>query len=144
MSSQTIDLLIGALVATLPGAWRCRVNAGTGWPGVSVLSDVESLICSFSLNCLSRSIPEIHLHVVGMFSNQLTTTPITTTTTTTTTKSTQNCSRKLPSFLALLACVEHVSVPRLLLSTVSRLSVDSLSHHRLLVCRLFKIGRPTT
>ena len=24
-------------VATLPGAWRYRVSAGTGWPGVSIL-----------------------------------------------------------------------------------------------------------
>ena len=24
-------------MATLPGAWRFRVNAETGWPGVSIL-----------------------------------------------------------------------------------------------------------
>ena len=28
---------IGTLVVTLPGAWRLRVSAGTGWPGVSIL-----------------------------------------------------------------------------------------------------------
>ena len=36
-SSHTSDLKIGTLVATLPGAWRYRVSAGTGWPGVSIL-----------------------------------------------------------------------------------------------------------
>ena len=36
-SSHTSDLNIGTPVATLPGAWRDRVNAGTGWPGVSIL-----------------------------------------------------------------------------------------------------------
>ena len=34
-SSHTGDLKIGTLVATLPGAWRYRVSAETGWPGVS-------------------------------------------------------------------------------------------------------------
>ena len=32
-SSHTSDLKIGTPVATLPGAWRYRVSAGTGWPG---------------------------------------------------------------------------------------------------------------
>ena len=36
-SSHTKDLKIGTPVATLPGAWCCRVSAGTGWPGVSIL-----------------------------------------------------------------------------------------------------------
>ena len=36
-SSHTSDLNIGTPVATLPGARRYRVSAGTGWPGVSVL-----------------------------------------------------------------------------------------------------------
>ena len=36
-SSHTSDLNIGTPVATLPGAWRYRVSAGTGWPGVSIL-----------------------------------------------------------------------------------------------------------
>ena len=31
------DSNIGTPVATLPGAWRYRVSAGTGWPGVSIL-----------------------------------------------------------------------------------------------------------
>ena len=31
------DLKIGTPVATLPGAWRYRVSAGTGRPGVSIL-----------------------------------------------------------------------------------------------------------
>ena len=36
-SSHTSDSKIGTPVATLPGAWRYRVNAGTGWPSVSML-----------------------------------------------------------------------------------------------------------
>ena len=35
-SSHTSDLKIGTPVATLPGAWRYRVSAGTGWFGVSM------------------------------------------------------------------------------------------------------------
>ena len=39
-SSHTSDLKIGTPVATLPGAWRYRVSAGTGQPStVSVYSD---------------------------------------------------------------------------------------------------------
>ena len=36
-SSYTSDLKIGTPVATLPGALRYRVRAGTGRPGVSIL-----------------------------------------------------------------------------------------------------------
>ena len=36
-SSDTSHFKIGTPVATLPGAWRYRVNAGTGRPGVSIL-----------------------------------------------------------------------------------------------------------
>ena len=36
-SSHTSDLNIGTPVATLPSAWRYRVSAGTGQPGVSIL-----------------------------------------------------------------------------------------------------------
>ena len=36
-SSHTSDLKIDIPVATLPGAWRYRVRAGTGRPGVSIL-----------------------------------------------------------------------------------------------------------
>ena len=36
-SSHTSDLKIDTPVATLPGAWRYRVSAGTGRPGVSIL-----------------------------------------------------------------------------------------------------------
>ena len=36
-SSHTSDLTIGTPVATLPGAWRCRVSAGTDRLGVSIL-----------------------------------------------------------------------------------------------------------
>ena len=36
-SSQGSDLEIGIPVAALSGAWRCRVSAWTGSPGVSIL-----------------------------------------------------------------------------------------------------------
>ena len=36
-SSHTSDSKIGTPVATLPGAWRDRVSARTGRPGVSIL-----------------------------------------------------------------------------------------------------------
>ena len=36
-SSHTSDLNIGTPVNTLLGAWRSRVSAGTGRPGVSIL-----------------------------------------------------------------------------------------------------------
>ena len=36
-SSHTSDFKIGTPVATLPGSWRYRVSAGSGWPGVSKL-----------------------------------------------------------------------------------------------------------
>ena len=36
-SSHTSDFKIGTPVATLPGACRYRVSAGTGWPGVTIL-----------------------------------------------------------------------------------------------------------
>ena len=35
--SHTSDSKIGTPVATLSGAWRYRVSAGTGWSGVSIL-----------------------------------------------------------------------------------------------------------
>ena len=37
VSSHTSDFKIGTPLATLPGAWRYRVSAETGRPGVSVL-----------------------------------------------------------------------------------------------------------
>ena len=37
MLSHTSDLKIGTPVATVPGAWRSRLSAGTGCPGVSIL-----------------------------------------------------------------------------------------------------------
>ena len=43
----------GTPVATLPAAWRYRVNAGTGWPGVG---EMESLICNFYLSVAAREI----------------------------------------------------------------------------------------
>ena len=50
--SHTSNLNILTPVATLPGTWNCRVSAGTGWPGVSILwlGGVESLICNFYLS----------------------------------------------------------------------------------------------
>ena len=58
------DRNCGAPVATLPGAWRFRVSAGTGWVRVSMLllDEIASLICNFlsqcgsTYNCLSRPV----------------------------------------------------------------------------------------
>ena len=36
-SSHTNDLENNTPVATLPGCWHCRVSAGTGWAGASIL-----------------------------------------------------------------------------------------------------------
>ena len=36
-SSHSSDSKIGTPVSTLPNAWRYRVSAETGWPGVSIL-----------------------------------------------------------------------------------------------------------
>ena len=57
-SSHTSDSKIGTPVSTLPGAWRYRVSAGTGQPGVSILwlGEVESLICNFCLSVAARKI----------------------------------------------------------------------------------------
>ena len=57
-SSHTSDLKIGTPVAILPGAWRDRVSAGTGRPGVSILSlgETESLLCKFYLSVAARKI----------------------------------------------------------------------------------------
>ena len=49
--SHTSDLEIGTPVATLPGAWRFRVNTGTGWPGVSIHS-VCVCVCVFVYVCM--------------------------------------------------------------------------------------------
>ena len=35
--THTSDLKLRTAVATLPGAWRYRVSAGTGGPGVGIL-----------------------------------------------------------------------------------------------------------
>ena len=37
-SSHTSDLKIATPVATLPGVWRYRVCAGTGRPGVNIVT----------------------------------------------------------------------------------------------------------
>ena len=57
-SSHTSDFKIGTPVATLPGAWRYGVSAGTGWPGVSILwlGEVESCICNFYLSVAAGKI----------------------------------------------------------------------------------------
>ena len=53
-----VDLKIGTPVATLPGAWRYRVSAGTGRPGVSILwlAEMESWIFNFYLSVAARKI----------------------------------------------------------------------------------------
>ena len=45
-------------MATLPGAWRYRVSAGTGRPGVSILwlGEMESLICNLYLSVAARKL----------------------------------------------------------------------------------------
>ena len=57
-SSHTGDLNIATPVATLPGAWRYRVRAGTGRPGVSILflGKTESLQCNFYLSVAARKL----------------------------------------------------------------------------------------
>ena len=59
-SSHTSDSKIGTPVATLPGAWRYRVSAGTGRTGVSILwlGEVESLICNSYLSVAARKLSE--------------------------------------------------------------------------------------
>ena len=49
-SSHTSDLKTGTPVATLLGAWCCRVIAGTGWPGFIMLwlGEMESLVWNSS------------------------------------------------------------------------------------------------
>ena len=57
-SSHTSDLEIDTPVATLPGAWRYRVSAGTGRPGVSILGlgEVERWICNLYLSVAAHKI----------------------------------------------------------------------------------------
>ena len=57
-SNHTSDSKIGTPVATLPGAWRYRVSAGTGRPSVSILGlgEVKSWICNFYLSVAARKI----------------------------------------------------------------------------------------
>ena len=45
-------------MATLPDAWRYRVSAGTGRPGVSILwlGEMESLVCNFYISVAARKI----------------------------------------------------------------------------------------
>ena len=59
-SSHTSDFKIGTPVTTLPGAWHCRVSAGTGRPGDSILwlGEVESWICNFYLSVAARKLSE--------------------------------------------------------------------------------------
>ena len=61
-SHHTGDLKIGTPVATLPGAWRYRVSAGTGRPSVSILwlGEVESWICNFYLSVAAYKIVQIY------------------------------------------------------------------------------------
>ena len=57
-SRPASELKIGTPVATLPGEWRYRVSAGTGWPGVNILrlGEIESLICSLYLSVAARAV----------------------------------------------------------------------------------------
>ena len=60
-------LITGAVVveANPPDAWRYRVSAVTGWPGVRLpkLREIASLICSFYLSVavlVSQCVPVVH------------------------------------------------------------------------------------
>ena len=57
-SRHTRDLKISTPVAALPGDWRYRVSAGTGWPGVNLLwlDETESLICNCYLRVAARAL----------------------------------------------------------------------------------------
>ena len=57
-SSHTSDFKIGTAVATLPGAGRYTVIAGTGRLGVSILRlcEVEILLCNFCLSVAAGKI----------------------------------------------------------------------------------------
>ena len=48
-ASHTSDFQVSTPVATLPGAWRYRVSAGTGWPwgGILGMGEIASSICNF-------------------------------------------------------------------------------------------------
>ena len=62
-SGHISGLQSGTVVASLPGVWRYRVSAGTGWSGVSILGEMASLICNFCLSgddWLSRSVYDMH------------------------------------------------------------------------------------
>ena len=51
------NLEIGTPVATLPGTWHYRVNAGTGLPDVCIVSLGEiGLICTFHLSVAASKI----------------------------------------------------------------------------------------
>ena len=57
-SSHTSDVRFVTPVATMPGAWRSRVSAGTGWPSVSILwlGKLASLICKVCLTVVARTV----------------------------------------------------------------------------------------
>ena len=55
-SNHTSDSKIGTPEATLPGAWLYRVSAGTGRPGVSIMGEMESLVCNFYLSVAACTI----------------------------------------------------------------------------------------
>ena len=52
-SSHNSGLEIGASIAALPGAWRCRANAGTDWWAVAryTLQTTTNLMYSLGLLC---------------------------------------------------------------------------------------------
>ena len=68
-------LLLLSLVATLPGAWRygsvlglvVLVSVFSDW--VSEQFESEASQCGSTFNCLSGSVPEHTLHVVGTLSS---------------------------------------------------------------------------
>ena len=82
-SSHTSDFKIGTPVATLPGAWRYRVIAGTGRPGVSIQCDwVRQKVWSAisvsvwqHVKLFEQICPWDNSHVAGMLRKQPTNSP---------------------------------------------------------------------
>ena len=70
-------------MASLPGAWHHRVSTGTGWSGVSKLWPDQAKfdlqlylsVAAGIVNCLSRSVPEIHKQAAESLSKFQTTNP---------------------------------------------------------------------
>ena len=72
-SSHTSDLIIGTRVATMPGARRCRVRAGSGWFDVKILplDEIACLICKFCVSVAASTTVEASLRYTLRISGTL-------------------------------------------------------------------------